>query len=217
MGIPGEMLSSIFDLFTQVDRSLDRSQGGLGIGLTLVRRLVEMHRGTVQAFSAGPAQGSEFVVRLPALPEARPREPSTNGTNKELASETSHRILVVDDHVDGAESVALVLRLSGHEVRVVHDGQAALDAAEAFRPEVVLLDIGLPGMDGLEVARRLRQQPEFRDVLLVALTGYGRDEDRIRTQEAGFDVHLVKPVHANDLPPLLARIPRCPLAPLEKG
>jgi len=207
MGIPAEMLSSIFDLFTQVDRALDRSQGGLGIGLTLVRRLVEMHRGTVQAFSAGPGRGSEFVVRLPALPDARPRPAACNGiVEARRASEgPPHRVLVVDDNVDGAESVALLLRLFGHEVRVAHDGLAALAAVEAFRPEVVLLDIGLPGMDGLEVARTLRQQPDLKDVLLVALTGYGREEDRRRTQEAGFDVHLVKPVHANDLPPLLAR------------
>jgi signal transduction histidine kinase/DNA-binding response OmpR family regulator len=208
MGIPADMLASIFDLFTQVDLSLDRSQGGLGIGLTLVRRLVELHKGTVQAFSAGPNQGSEFVVRLPALAEVRSQDHSANGSARSPEPCPPRRIVVVDDNVDGAESLAIVLRLSGHEVRCAHNGPEALEVADGFRPEVMLLDIGLPGMDGYEVARQVQQRPGLEEVLLVALTGYGRDEDRQRAEEAGFDVHLVKPVHADDLPAVLARVPQ---------
>ncbi|HJT75642.1 MAG TPA: ATP-binding protein, partial [Gemmataceae bacterium] len=194
MGIPAELLPRVFDLFTQGDRALARSEGGLGIGLTLVRSLVEMHGGRVEAHSEGPGKGSEFVVYLPVL-ERRRR--TRKGGGREPAADRApgvpRRVLVVDDNVDAAESVALLLRTRGHEVRTAHDGAAALQAAEAFRPEVVLLDIGLPRMDGYEVARRLRDQVGLHEALLVALTGYGRDEDRRRAEEAGFDAHLVKP------------------------
>ena len=203
-GIPEDMLSSIFELFTQLDRSLDRAQGGLGIGLTLVRSLVALHGGRVQAFSAGPNKGSEFVVRLRALAETRPQEQSEESGECPVPC-APRRVLVVDDNADGADSLALHLRLSGHEVQVAYSGPAALKVAEPFRPDVVLLDIGLPGMDGYEVARRLRQQPGLADVVLVAVTGYGTDEDRSRSQEAGFDAHLVKPVDADALPPLFVR------------
>jgi signal transduction histidine kinase/DNA-binding response OmpR family regulator len=203
VGIPPDMLASIFDLFTQVDRSLDRSQGGLGIGLTLVHRLVEMHGGRVAAFSAGANKGSEFVVRLPVLSRQPIPRASKNGGLEPVAA--PRRVLIVDDNVDGAESLSLMLQLAGHQVQIVHNGPDALEAAPAFRPDVVLLDIGLPGMNGYEVARRLREQPELASTLLVALTGYGQEEDRQRGREAGFDQHLVKPVDPPVLASLLAR------------
>ncbi len=206
VGIPAEMLSAVFNLFTQADRSLDRSQGGLGIGLTLVRRLVEMQGGSVQAFSEGPGKGSEFVVRLPLLAEERPERIAPKAAESSLPSARC-RVLVVDDHRDGGQSLAALLRLGGMEVRVVQDGPSALEAARAFRPEVVLLDIGLPGMDGYEVARRLRVQPLTRDAVLVAVTGYGRDEDRLLSRQAGFDYHLVKPVDLATLQAVLASRP----------
>jgi signal transduction histidine kinase/DNA-binding response OmpR family regulator len=194
-GIPPEMLSDIFDLFTQVERSLDRSQGGLGIGLTLVRRLVEMHGGSVHAFSPGVNQGSEFVVRLPVLQEAQAQEAALSNGLMRLAMPTRvHRILVVDDNQDAADSLAMLLRLAGQEIRLAHDGPTALSVAESFHPEVVMLDIGLPGLDGYEVARRLRQRPGGGALLLIALTGYGQEDDQRRSREAGFDHHLVKPV-----------------------
>jgi PAS domain S-box-containing protein len=204
IGIPADMLAKVFELFTQVDRSLDRSQGGLGIGLTLVRTLTEMHKGRVEAFSDGPGRGSEFVVRLPVLrcrPLPRPsREKTIPGA---VANAARRRILVVDDNVDAAESLALLLQIGGHEVRTAHDGPAVLDLAKAYLPEVIFLDIGLPGMDGYEIAKRLRQQGETAGALLVAVTGYGQEEDRRRSQEAGFDHHLTKPVNPQDLQSLL--------------
>jgi CheY-like chemotaxis protein/nitrogen-specific signal transduction histidine kinase len=205
MGIPADMLAKVFDLFIQVDHSIDRSQGGLGIGLTLVRQLVEMQNGTVTALSDGPDQGSEFVVRLPVVTEAPLAQHVAVGDALAGQPAAPLRILVVDDNVDGAESLAMVLRLSGHEVALAHDGLAAMDTALHFRPRVVLLDIGLPGIDGYEVARRLRRVPGLDGILLVAITGYGRDEDRALTQQAGFDLHLVKPVDATVLPTVFAR------------
>jgi len=192
LGIPPDMLASVFDLFTQVDQALDRSQGGLGIGLTLVKQLVELHAGRVQAHSAGLNQGSEFVVRLPALAEESPRGVSANGAPPP-ADVPPCRVLVVDDNVDGAESLAVLLRLGGHDVRVCHDGPAGLALADEFRPGLVFLDIGLPGLDGYEVARRLRAQLGPDGIVLVALTGYGQEEDVLRARQAGFDHHLVKP------------------------
>ena len=191
-GIPPEVLPRVFDLFTQADQSLDRSQGGLGIGLTLVHRLVEMHQGSVKAYSAGVGQGSEFVVRLPVLVGEPP--PAVNGAASASGTLAMYRVLVVDDNVDAADSLALLVRLDGHEVRTAHDGQAALEAAHAFHPQVILLDIGLPRMDGYEVARRLREQPGGDRYIMAAVTGYGQEEDRLRAHEAGFNHHLVKPV-----------------------
>jgi CheY-like chemotaxis protein len=207
MGIPAEMLGSVFELFTQVDRSLDRSQGGLGIGLTLVRQLVEMHGGRVEAHSGGAGQGSEFVVRLPQLsPKALPEVQQSLSPG--LTSRgPGRRVLVVDDNRDAAESLALLLEVAGHQVRACHDGPAALERVEEFQPDVVLLDIGLPGMDGYEVARRLRALPGGRGVLLVALTGYGQDDDQRRAREAGFDHHLIKPADLEALAGLLAAAP----------
>lgn len=206
-GISREMLSRVFDLFVQADRSLDRAQGGLGIGLTLVRRLVEMHEGTVQAFSEGLGMGSEFVVRLPALVGRPAAEPAPEPAEEPAGEpETAgRRVLVVDDNADAAATLAMLLRISGHEVKVAHDGHAALEAARTFRPEVVLLDIGLPGLDGYEVARRLRSRPETAHSLLVAVSGYGQEDDKRRSREAGFDQHLVKPV---DFAALRAVLPR---------
>jgi len=203
IGIPPEMLAKIFDLFAQVDRSLARSQGGLGIGLTLVKHLVELHHGAVRAFSVGPDRGSEFVVRLPILAEPRTRSSRTKHV-EDAEPVPSRRVLIVDDHLDAATSLAKLLRQQGHNVFLAHDGPAALEAAAAFRPEIVLLDIGLPGMDGYEVTRRLRTEG-MRDVVVAALTGYGRDEDRKCSQAAGIDVHLVKPINFEMLRGLLAR------------
>jgi signal transduction histidine kinase/integral membrane sensor domain MASE1/AmiR/NasT family two-component response regulator len=204
IGIGPEMLPRIFGLFVQADRALTRAQGGMGIGLTLVRTLVELHGGRVQAFSEGLGKGSEFVIRLPTLAVRAP-EPSLDGPTSRGSSgrPPRRRVLVVDDNVDAAESLAAVLRLAGQDVRVSHDGAAALDAAGADRPDVVFLDIGMPGMDGYEVARNMRRDPALRDVVLIALTGWGQEEDRRRSREAGFDHHIVKPVEPDALQRLL--------------
>ncbi|MBA3312857.1 MAG: response regulator [Planctomycetota bacterium] len=193
-GVSREMLPRIFELFVQADRSLDRAKGGLGIGLTLVRRLVEMHNGSVHAFSEGLGLGSEFVVRLPA--SEKPLEVVRNGQPRRPAAtdRIPCRILVVDDNVDAATTLGMLLRLDGHEIRFAYDGLAALDAAAEFSPEVVLLDIGLPKLDGYEVAKRLRARTETEGAVLIAVSGYGQEEDRRRSREAGFDHHLTKPV-----------------------
>jgi signal transduction histidine kinase len=212
IGIPRDMIGAVFDLFTQVDRALDRSQGGLGIGLTLVRRLVEMHGGSVAAHSEGPGRGSEFVVRLPAaVPRAAVVPAAAPAASAAAAASGQRRILLVDDNVDSADSLGMLLQLNGFDVHLAHDGPTALEAARSVRPDAVVLDIGLPGMDGYEVARRLRNTPSTHDVLLVAVTGYGQNEDRARSMEAGFDYHLVKPVEFSTLHELLAapRAPSC--------
>jgi PAS domain S-box-containing protein len=202
IGIQPEMLARIFDPFVQSERAVDRAQGGLGIGLTLVRKLVELHGGRVRAHSDGPGTGSEFEVRLPALPSGD-GEAAENGRPAGRFAPRRH-VLIVDDNVDAAESLALLLRLHGQDVRVTHDGPSALQAAAEDRPDVVLLDIGMPGMDGYEVCRRLRQQPHLDGVRVVALTGWGQDEDRHRSREAGFDLHLVKPVEPHELQQVIA-------------
>jgi signal transduction histidine kinase/CheY-like chemotaxis protein len=204
VGIAPEMLPRIFDLFMQEGRSADRSQGGLGVGLALVKSLVEMHGGGVQARSEGLGRGSEFVVRLPAPAIAAAPEPK-GGRKPTEVGWPRRRILVVDDNVDSTNALAKMLtRLYSQEVRVAHDGPEALAAAGEFRPEIVLLDIGLPGMDGYEVARRLRSRPKAEGLLLVALTGWGQESDRDRAREAGFDRHLVKPVDPETLRDLLS-------------
>ncbi len=203
IGIAPALLAHIFDLFVQADHARGRAQGGMGIGLTLVRSLVGLHGGRVEAHSDGPNRGSEFVIRLPALPQAgqsRAAEPAAPPD----AAPARRRVLVVDDNADAADSLALVLRLEGQEVCVAHDGTKALELAAAFRPEVVFLDLGMPGMDGYEVARRLRGQPGLEQVVLVALTGWGQDEDRRRTREARFDHHLTKPADPEALRRLLS-------------
>ena len=205
VGIAAEMLPRVFDLFTQIDRSLDRAEGGLGIGLTLVHRLVEMHGGTVHVCSDGLGRGSEFVVRLPAV--AAPsvsEEPTRNGKHSAPLEAGGLRILVVDDNRDSAHSLALLLEIQGHQVRTAYDGLAALDMVEEFDPEAVVLDIGLPRLNGYDAARRIRARPQSKPLLLVALTGYGHEDNRVQAQAAGFDHHLVKPVDLEILQQLFA-------------
>ena len=212
LGIPAELLPRVFDLFMQGDRSLDRAEGGLGIGLTLVRRLTEMHGGSVEAHSDGPGRGSEFVVRLPLVAApAAPDDPAmVRDAGRPQRAGGFRRVLVVDDNRDAAESLTVLLELWGHAVRIANDGPDALALAAEYRPDTVLLDIGLPGMDGYEVARRLRELPGSHSMFLVAVTGYGQDEDRRRAYETGFDHHLTKPVEPAKLGSLLASVPALP-------
>jgi CheY-like chemotaxis protein len=201
IGIAPAMLPNVFDLFTQVDDSLDRTKGGLGIGLTLVRAIVELHGGRIRARSPGLDRGSCFLFQLPIArdPGARAERPSTRANGKAH----QRRLILVDDNVDAVESLALVLTADGHEVRTAYDGETALRIAEAFRPELIILDIGLPGMDGYEVARRVRAHPDLRGAVLVALTGYGQPADRNRARAAGFDHHFIKPADFASLQKLL--------------
>jgi PAS domain S-box-containing protein len=201
VGITAELLPEVFDLFTQADRSLDRTQGGLGIGLSLVKTLAELHRGSVEAHSGGPGQGSEFIVRLPLSQRFHQTATSAKRTTTDRAP-AAERVLVVDDNADAAETMAVLLRAAGHVTETAGNGPEALAAIERFRPDAVLLDIGLPGMDGYEVARRLRSLvgPEL---LLIAVTGYGGDDVKRLAAEAGFDRHLVKPVNPEDLQAVL--------------
>jgi PAS domain S-box-containing protein len=211
IGIAPEVLPYVFDLFVQAEHGVGRAQGGLGIGLTLVKRLVELHGGRVSASSEGLGKGSEFVVRLPAISALSSPLSALSQASGEAAPAPAgppRRILVVDDNVDAAESLAMILRLEGQEVRVAHDGPSALEAAPVYRPEVVFLDIGMPGMDGYEVARRLRQVPGLEGTVLIALTGWGQDQDRRRSQEAGFDRHLLKPVERRSLAEVLGTLGR---------
>jgi len=205
IGIQPELLPRIFDLFTQADRASDRAQGGLGIGLTLVARLVEMHGGTVQAYSAGLGLGSELTVRLPRWEAGTQLEEPVRAVAPEMTLGLS-RVLVVDDNVDTADSMATWLQMTGHEVRTAYDGPTGITAAMAFHPTVVLLDIGLTGMDGHEVAHLLRRTPGLEDVWLVALTGYGRQTDVQLSLDAGFDHHIVKPADPLKLRTLLASL-----------
>lgn len=207
VGIAPELLPRIFDLFTQAERSLDRAQGGLGIGLALVQRLVEMHGGKVEVISA-LGHGSEFIVRLPMAPHESGvmNQESGAADSRPLTPDSCLRVLVVDDNVDTAESLAMLLRVAGHDARTAHDGPTALEAALLCLPNVVLLDIGLPGLDGYEVSARLRQQPNFEKVVLVAITGYGHESDRQRAKNAGFDHHLVKPVDFAKVKQILASV-----------
>ncbi len=204
IGIPPNMLGNVFEPFTLVDVSLDRARGGLGIGLTLVRSLLELHGGTVEATSGGPGTGSEFVVRMPALVEGAGPEP--RAARPELEASRPLRLLVVEDNVDSADMLAMMLRLEGHEVQVAHDAREALEGVASFVPEVVLCDVGLPGTDGYELAGKLRRRPELRHTVLLALTGYGQDEDRTRARAAGFAHHLVKPVEPDTLAALLRAV-----------
>jgi CheY-like chemotaxis protein/anti-sigma regulatory factor (Ser/Thr protein kinase) len=202
VGIAPELMPHVFDLFTQAERSLDRSQGGLGIGLSLVKRLVELHGGTVEVRST-VGQGSEFVVHLPierAVPGAAASSPDLIPGSEGAAL----RVLVVDDNLDSANSLGLLLEATGQRVQLAHDGPTAIEAALVFQPQVVLLDIGLPGLDGYEVARRIQEQPSLKDVVLVAITGYGNVADRRRSEEAGFKHHLVKPADFKQVVSILA-------------
>jgi PAS domain S-box-containing protein len=207
VGIPAEKLPRLFEIFFQVDRSLERSQGGLGIGLSLVRRLVELHGGSVQAHSAGVGKGSEFSVRLPVLAETPKPQPTPERTDDGATKAgTGRRVLVVDDNRDSADSLALLLGLGGNEVQAAYDGLAAVEAAEHFRPEVVLLDIGMPKLNGYDACRRIREQPWGKRMMLIALTGWGQEEDKRRTEEAGFNTHMVKPVDLAALKQLLVSL-----------
>jgi PAS domain S-box-containing protein len=203
IGLSAEMVPRVFDLFTQADLSLDRTQGGLGIGLTLVRNLVELHGGNVGVRSEGLGRGSEFTVRLPAQDRAPAISPEVPPPAQQPADEIL-RVLVVDDHRDSAVSLARLLKSWGHHARAAHDGETAIEAASADRYDVILLDIGLPGMNGYEVAARIREMPGGDDVVLVALTGYGQEQDVSRSEAAGFDRHVVKPVTPDTLRALLA-------------
>jgi CheY-like chemotaxis protein len=203
IGIPSELLPNLFQLFAQVDSTLDRAEGGLGVGLALVKNLVELHGGSVAAQSDGPGQGSRFVVRLPLAVETpetvRPAPAADRGAS------ARRRLLVVDDNVDSARSMALLLQAFGHDATTAHGGQEALDAAESNPPDAIVLDLGMPGLDGYEVARRLRERPWGKDLLLIALTGWGQQEARERSKTAGFDAHLVKPVEIDALLRVLQR------------
>jgi signal transduction histidine kinase len=207
VGIAPEHLPRIFETFYQADRSLERTQGGLGIGLTLVRRLVEMHGGKVEVHSAGINQGSEFLIRLPVLAESAtrtlPQEPVPHPEQPAAA----RRVLVVDDNHDSAASLALLLQLTGYEVKMAHDGLEAVEAAAKLLPQIVLLDIGMPNLNGYDAARKIREQAWGKDMVLIALTGWGQEQDRERTREAGFDAHLLKPVDHDALTKLLASTP----------
>jgi CheY-like chemotaxis protein len=207
IGIPGDKLSHIFEMFAQVDNVLRRSQDGLGIGLSLVRTLVGMHGGRVEAHSDGIGLGSEFVTYLPLVEcnhQSTESAGAPNGCKQPALA--AHRVLLVDDNRDSADTLAMLLKLLGTEVKIAYDGKSALEALRIYRPSVLLLDIGMPGMDGYDVARQVRQNAEFCDLILIALTGWGQDEDRRRTKEAGFDHHLVKPVEIGTLQGLFATL-----------
>jgi signal transduction histidine kinase/CheY-like chemotaxis protein len=222
LGIAPNLMPRLFDLFAQGDRSLARTEGGLGIGLAVVKKLVEMHGGTVHAYSDGPGRGSKFVVRLPRAapssppqtsPEPQPKSPCALACDDGPAARpTPARVLVIDDNLDMARGLAQLLELLGHDPVIAHTGPEGLALARTIRPHVVLLDIGLPGLDGYEIARRLRREPLTRETLLVAVTGYGQESDRRRAADAGFDHHLAKPIDHDALRALLAssRRPQAP-------
>jgi PAS domain S-box-containing protein len=202
-GIPPDKLGSIFDMFMQVDRSSERSQGGLGIGLTLVKRLVEMHGGSIEARSEGEGLGSEFIVHLLVVSRPAATLPAA-GASPESSSE--RRVMIVDDNIDSAESLSMLLEITGNKTLVAHDGIEALEGVEKYRPEVILLDIGLPKLDGHEVCRRVRELPWAKDIVIIALTGWGQEDDRRKSEEAGFNGHLVKPVDYDRLLELLGKL-----------
>jgi CheY-like chemotaxis protein len=207
VGIAAEHLAGIFEMFTQVESSLERSRSGLGIGLTLVKTLVEMHGGTVEAHSDGPGRGSEFVVRLPVLRDVPESLSPAAPEHLDASPVVRRRVLIVDDNRDAAEWLATLLSLSGHETHIALDGDQAVKAAERLLPDAILLDIGLPRIDGYEVCRRIREQPWGRGLMIVALTGWGQEEDRQKSKEAGFNTHLVKPVDDEVIMNLLASLP----------
>jgi CheY-like chemotaxis protein len=206
IGIEAEMLPRVFEMFAQATPALERSQGGLGIGLSLVKGIVELHGGTVEARSDGPGLGSTFLVRLPSVPAPACAEPPPVAAEAAAPAGRRLRVLVADDNADAAESLAVLLRMLGNEVRTAGDGQEAVERIEEFRPDVAVLDIGMPRMNGYEAARHIRSLPHGANVFLVALTGWGQEEDRRRSREAGFDAHLVKPVDPGELATVLASV-----------
>jgi PAS domain S-box-containing protein len=205
IGIPAPMISKVFEMFTQVDHLTDRSKGGLGIGLSIVGQLVEMHGGMIEAHSDGPGTGSEFTVRLPTVEAPRSQDPVTTVAAPSV-HEVRRRVLVVDDNRDAATSLASLLRLAGADIRTAHDGLQAIDVASTFRPDLILLDIGMPNMNGYETARQIRAQAWGGDVQIVALTGWGQSEDKRQAMAAGFNSHLVKPASAAVLQDLLRQL-----------
>jgi CheY-like chemotaxis protein/two-component sensor histidine kinase len=202
IGIPAESLGNIFDMFSQVDRSIERSTGGLGIGLALVKGLVEMHGGSVTAQSDGEGKGSTFTVTLPAVAPSEPAVPTAQNGH----SSARRRILVVDDNHDGANSLAMMLRLMGNDLQTAHDGLEAVERAEQFRPEVILMDVGMPRLNGLDAAQRIRASDWGKEMTIIALTGWGQDGDRESSRAAGCDGHLVKPVDLDKLEAMLSQV-----------
>jgi CheY-like chemotaxis protein len=203
-GIDAALLPEVFEMFVQGTRGSDRSEGGLGLGLSLVRTLTTLHGGSVSAHSDGPGRGSEFTVRLPASAPRPDPPPASTGEHRPTAGTRSKRVLVVDDNRDGAEMISAVLVGAGHDVQVVADPSHALLLSDVFRPQVAILDVGLPVMDGYSLGQELRARSKGEPPLLIALTGYGQTEDRRRSEEAGFSLHLVKPVSAELLLGFLA-------------
>jgi len=203
IGIAAKQLPRIFEMFTQLDASLEKSQGGLGIGLTLARRLVELHGGSIQAHSDGPGMGSEFSVRLPLVNEGSAAH-APEVDDAPPATKSPLRMLIVDDNRDAADSLSEMLKMMGHDTRTAYDGQQGVDLAGEYLPDVILLDIGLPKLNGYEACRLIREQPTGKGVVLIALTGWGQDEDRRRSHEAGFDHHMVKPVDPQALMKMVA-------------
>jgi CheY-like chemotaxis protein len=208
IGIAPHLLPQVFDLFVQADHSASKSQGGLGIGLTLVKNLLELHGGNISVQSAGLGQGAEFTIQLPLAAEPPIQSPAALPTNLRSSLSSGLRLLVVDDNEDAARSLATLLQFQGHDVKVACNGAAALGLAPIFSPDMALLDLGMPEMDGYEVARRLRLIPSLENIFLVALTGWGQHEDRRRTAEAGFDEHLIKPPEPLILEELLTKLKR---------
>ncbi len=205
IGIAADQLPHLFQMFSQVERSVERAQGGLGIGLTLVKRLIEMHGGQIEARSGGLGKGSEFVVRLPVVVEASGSK--ALGENDDTAAPQSClRILIVDDNRDSADSLAMLLRIMGNDIRTAYDGQEGVDMAGEFRPDVALLDIGLPKLSGYEACQHIREHSWAKDIIIIAVTGWGHEEDRRLSHEAGFDYHMVKPVDPQELMKLLAEL-----------
>jgi CheY-like chemotaxis protein/two-component sensor histidine kinase len=205
IGIPPDKLQSIFGMFSQIDHALERSQGGLGIGLMLVKKLLELHGGSVEARSSGLGTGSEFIVRLPVVPSLVDQTRSVTD-NATTPPKIRRQILVVDDNSDSADSLAMLLQLMGHETRTANDGLQALEVGSAFKPDVILLDIGMPKLNGYETCRRIREQAWGRIALLVACTGWGQDDYKHKAFEAGFNLHMVKPVDLEALEKLLATL-----------
>jgi len=206
IGIPPEMLTKVFEMFTQINSLLERTHGGLGIGLTLVQRLVEMHGGSLTARSKVAGTGSEFVVCIPVLLEPIHSEETEAPADPGVTH--ARRILVVDDNRDSASSLSMLLKLTGNDTAMAHDGEEAVERAEVYQPDVILLDLGLPKRNGYDACRIIRQQPWGREILMIALTGWGQEEDRRKTKEAGFDGHLVKPVSFDELVKLLSESTR---------
>jgi CheY-like chemotaxis protein len=201
IGIASDMLDDIFQMFSQADSSLERANAGLGVGLSLARRLAELHGGSIEAKSEGVGQGSEFILRLPALPTLREPEPAPD---LPLRVAVPYRILLVDDNVDFVTGIGALLDLAGHEVLISHDGAEALAVASRFRPQFAFLDIGLPHLNGYDLARALRRLPGYENTVMIAVTGWGQDKDRQLALDAGFDGHLVKPVAFDDIDAILA-------------